>query len=1155
MTTLDTRRPDAPESGEPAREASPAKRPSRPGARDTHAPAPGPGDPQWYKDAIIYEVHVRAFFDSNGDGKGDFAGLTAKLDYLADLGVTAIWLLPFYPSPGRDDGYDIADYEGVNPDYGTLRDVRRLIKEAHRRGLRVITELVCNHTSDQHPWFQRARRARPGTVWRDFYVWSDTSDKYTDARIIFTDTETSNWTWDPVAEAYYWHRFFSHQPDLNFDTPRVRNALIQAMDHWLDMGVDGLRLDAVPYLFEREGTNGENLPETHGFLRDLRRHMDEKYGDRMLLAEANQWPEDSVEYFGAGDEAHMAFHFPLMPRIFMGLRMEDRFPILDILAQTPPIPDTAQWALFLRNHDELTLEMVTDEERDYMYRVYANDPQMRINVGIRRRLAPLLGNHRRRIELLNGLLFSLPGTPVIYYGDEIGMGDNVYVGDRNGVRTPMQWSGDRNAGFSTAGRQQLYLPVIVDPEYHYEAVNVDAQQANRNSLLWWMKRLIALRKRHPAFGRGSIEFLHPENRRIVAFIREHGDETILVVANLSRFTHHVELDLSAYEGRIPVELFGQTEFPAIGHNPYFLTVSPHGFMWFELPKPRGTEALAAGPADLPTLAIGDDLADLVAPHRRRALAEILSGWTAQRRWFRGKARKIRTAEITDVLPLSSGGFGGLLLVVEVQFSDGDPEEYFVPVASVRDSEAVEILEAAPGAAIARLVPEGRGRAAADDAGDGASDARLLIDATRVERFSRVMLDAMVRRRKLRGPESTLIGDADRVLRELGPGVTSLPATPSRAEQSNTSIVIGDKLMLKLYRRLETGINPDLEIGRFLTSRGFPNVPALGGSIHYRRRDEDPATIVAAQAFVPNDGDAWEHTLDELGDYLERVITLPELPAVGPASAVALVERASAPTPDSARDTIGAFLGQVELLGQRTGELHVVLASESQDPAFKPEPFSAHYQRSLYQSVRSTVHQNLRLLARRLDTLPEPVRAAAEATLALEPVVNERLAGLLSKRLEGMRIRVHGDFHLGQVLHTGRDFVIIDFEGEPGRPLSERRLKRSPLTDVSGMIRSFHYAASGSLVRTANQVSVRPEDVARLAAWVRHWYVWSSASFLRGYRESTLGQPFLPSGDRDWAILLDALLLQKAFYELDYELNNRPEWLTTPLDGISAILAS
>ncbi len=484
-------------------------------------------DPLWYKDAVIYEMHVRSFYDSDKDGVGDFRGLTEKLDYLQDLGITAIWLLPFYPSPLRDDGYDISDYTDIHEKYGTLRDFKAFLREAKYRGLKIITELVINHTSNQHPWFQRARRAAPGSRHREYYVWSETPQKYQEARIIFQDFESSNWAWDPEAQAYYWHRFYSHQPDLNFDSPDVRKEIIRALNFWLSLGVDGLRLDAVPYLYEREGTNCENLPETHAFLKELRRHVDATFKNRMLLAEANQWPEDAAAYFGQGDECHMAFHFPLMPRMFMALRMEDRFPIIDILQQTPQIPDNCQWALFLRNHDELTLEMVTDEERDYMYRVYSQDPQARINLGIRRRLAPLLGNHRRRIELMKSLLFAMPGTPVLYYGDEIGMGDNIFLGDRDGVRTPMQWSADRNAGFSQANSQRLYLPVNIDPEYHYEAINVEAQQNNPHSLLWWMKRMIALRKGHKALTRGSIEFLLPENTKVLAFLRCHQEECIL----------------------------------------------------------------------------------------------------------------------------------------------------------------------------------------------------------------------------------------------------------------------------------------------------------------------------------------------------------------------------------------------------------------------------------------------------------------------------------------------------------------------------------------------------------------------------------------------------------------------------------------------------
>src|SRR5438309_1176327 len=566
-------------------------------------------DPLWYKDAIIYELHVKTFHDSNADGMGDFRGLIEKLDYLQELGISAIWLLPFYPSPLKDDGYDIANYLDVNPNYGTLDDFRAFLDAAHERGLRVITELVINHTSDQNPWFQKSRRAPPGSPESEVYVWSDTPEKYKDARIIFKDFETSNWSWDPIAKAYYWHRFYSHQPDLNFDNLAVHELVEQVCDFWLSLGVDRLRLDAIPYLYEREGTNCENLPETHVYLKKLRAHIDAHFSDRMLLAEANQWPEDAVAYFGNGDESHMNFHFPLMPRMFMALQMEDRFPIIDILEQTPPIPDNCQWAMFLRNHDELTLEMVTDEERDYMWRVYANDPTARINLGIRRRLAPLLANSRRKIELLNILLFSMPGTPVLYYGDEIGMGDNFYLGDRNGCRTPMQWSPDRNAGFSLANPQQLHLPVIIDPEYHYEAINVENQQKNLSSLLWWMRRVIAMRKNYKAFSRGSLEFLFPDNPKVLAFLRRYGDEIILVIVNLSRFAQSAELDLSRFAGCVPMEVFSRNLFRPIRKSRYVITLGPHAHYWFALhaptdgrraPRKRAVPVISA-PMELKTL--------------------------------------------------------------------------------------------------------------------------------------------------------------------------------------------------------------------------------------------------------------------------------------------------------------------------------------------------------------------------------------------------------------------------------------------------------------------------------------------------------------------------------------------------------------------------
>jgi maltose alpha-D-glucosyltransferase/alpha-amylase len=562
---------------------------------DRSTPPISANDPLWYKDAIIYQTHVKAFRDSNGDGFGDFPGLIQKLDYIQSLNVNTLWLLPFYPSPLRDDGYDIAEYESVHPQYGTLDDFQRLLDEAHARNIRVLTELVINHTSDQHAWFQRARTAPRGSPERNWYVWSDDPTKYKDARIIFTDTEVSNWTWDPVAEQFYWHRFFSHQPDLNFDNPEVLDAVIDVMRFWLRMGVDGMRLDAIPYLIERDGTNCENLPETHTVLRKIRAALDAEFENKLLLAEANQWPTDVIPYFGGGKECHMAFHFPLMPRMYMAIRKEDRSPIVEILAQTPPIPDVCQWAIFLRNHDELTLEMVTDEERDYMYREYATQARMRINVGIRRRLASLLDNGRRQIELMNALLLTMPGTPIIYYGDEIGMGDNVFLGDRNGVRTPMQWNGGWNSGFSDADQQALYFPLIMDPPYGYQGVNVAAQERTQTSLLRWMRRIVKVRTQHRAFGRGTFEMLLPENRAVLAYLRSYEGETILCVNNLSRFVQPARINLQRFIGMVPVEMIGNIRFPPITENPYLFALGPHNFYWFKLasaeeaPERRGEE--------------------------------------------------------------------------------------------------------------------------------------------------------------------------------------------------------------------------------------------------------------------------------------------------------------------------------------------------------------------------------------------------------------------------------------------------------------------------------------------------------------------------------------------------------------------------------------
>jgi maltose alpha-D-glucosyltransferase/alpha-amylase len=1101
---------------------------------------PVQGDPQWYKDAIIYEVPVRAFRDSDGDGIGDFRGLTEKLDYIRDLGVTAVWVLPFYPSPLRDDGYDIADYLGVHPHYGDKRDVRRFISEAHRRGLRVITELVCNHTSDEHAWFQRARRAKPGSAARDFYVWSDTPSRYADARIIFKDFETSNWTWDPVANAYYWHRFYSHQPDLNFDNPKVHEAILSVMDSWLELGVDGLRLDAIPYLYEREGTNCENLPETHAFLKKLRRHVDEKFPGRMLLAEANQWPEDSVEYFGDGDECHMAFHFPVMPRMFMAVRMEDRLPIVDIMDQTPAIPASAQWAMFLRNHDELTLEMVTDEERDYMYRAYAHDPRMRINLGIRRRLAPLLGNNRRRIELMNGLLFALPGTPVLYYGDEIGMGDNVYVGDRNGVRTPMQWSGDRNAGFSDANRQQLYLPVIVDPEYHYEGVNVEVQQANPQSLLWWTKRLIDLRKRHPAFSRGTLEFLHPDNHRILAFVRRLESETILVVANLSRYVQPTELDLAAFAGRVPVEMIGRVEFPAIGTGPYPLSLGPHAFMWFTLETPEPTTAARTrDPSELPALPRVAAITDLAEGAGAIALGSVLTAWARRRRWFRSKAKRVKGSRIRDIVPVTHDGRTAGVVLLEMDFSEGEPELYLVPVAVLDVDAATAVLAANPHAGIARL----------GDGGDGA--VRLLVDATLDPAFMTALMDAIGGRRRFRGRHGELLGRPHREFeRIVGRDRAALIPAPIRGEQSNSSVVFGERAILKVYRVAQPGLNPDLEIGTLLTDRAFAQTPAIAGSVEYRQGGgSDPTTVALVTGFVPNQGSLFAHTVAELRGYFERAAAEPGRPETGGLGAAALLEASLEPPPADVHDAIDTYLEIARLAGTRTGELHRTLASATDDPAFAPEPFSELYQRSIYQSIGGTARRAIAVLTRRLETLPESASRDAARIIERRATVDERLRRLIDRKFGGMRIRIHGDLHGEQILYTGRDLVFIDFEGEPTRPLSERRLKRSPLRDVAGMLRSFSYASLGSLTRQEMGGDIRPEDMPGLDGWARAWYRWVGAAYLDGYRAATAGADFLPREMREWAILLDAFLLEKACYELDYEVNNRPDWVAIPIRGI------
>jgi maltose alpha-D-glucosyltransferase/alpha-amylase len=1103
-------------------------------------------DPQWYKDAIIYELHVRAFADSNGDGVGDFLGLTGKLDYLQDLGVTALWLLPFYVSPGKDDGYDIADYTMVNPAYGSLEDFQAFLNEAHRRGLRVITELVLNHTSDQHPWFQRARRAPPGSPERDFYVWGNDPKRYAEARIIFKDFETSNWTWDPVANAYFWHRFYSHQPDLNYDNPAVHRATFEVLDFWLGMGIDGLRLDAVPYLYERDGTSCENLPETHTYLKSLRKHVDGKYKDRLLLAEANQWPEDAVAYFGAGDESHMNFHFPLMPRLFMALRMENRFPVVDILQQTPPLPEGCQWAIFLRNHDELTLEMVTDEDRDYMYRLYAQDPQARLNLGIRRRLAPLLENHRAKIELMYALLLSLPGTPVLYYGDEIGMGDNIYLGDRNGVRTPMQWSADRNAGFSRANPQQLYLPVIIDPEYRFETVNVEAQQNNDHSLLWWMKRLIALRKRYRAFGRGGLEFVPSGNSKVLTYVRRFDEEQILVVANLSRHTQCTEADLGAFQGLTPVEMLGRVHFPRVGTQPYFLTLGPYDFYWFAL-EPSAAAAPDARLGDkLPALVLRETWEEVFRGPARERLGELLADYLRRCAWYSEKDRAIERVTISDVVRVPYDSECAYVCLVRFAFNDGEPETYQIPLAYAAGGEAARMETEAPERVVYWLLLRDKSTATYPDGEPG-----VLYDPLGGRPFSHALLQYLAHGQRFADRTAEVIHTP---LPGLGPLLPDEAAVLElrllKEKQTNTSLAFGERLVLKVFRRVEPGIHPEIELGRCLTDKtSFQHAAPVVGLIELRRPHGANTALGVWTGFVPNQGDAWTHTLHVLGSFYDHALTrrdrepdlaLPSRPFLG-----VLDEE----LPQAAKDALGSYLESARLLGQRTAEMHLALASVRDDPAFAPEPFGALYQRSLYQSFRSQVRQSFETLRQRRDSLPEMARREATQLLDKEDAVLRRARRIYEHKINAQRLRCHGDYQLDQVLYTGKDFYVIDWEGEANRSLSDRRHKRPPLRDVAGMLFSFGYAAFAA----AHRSNIRPEDVPALVPWSRFWTYWAGVAFLQSYLATCLPCPFLPERREELTILFDFCLLKRAAHYLRSDLRSGNGRVEVPVRGFLRLL--
>ncbi len=1075
------------------------------------------GDELWYKDAIIYQLHVKAFADSNNDGIGDFAGLTEKLDYLQDLGVTVLWLLPFFPSPGRDDGYDIADYGAINPDFGTMKDFRRFIVEAKRRGLRVIIELVINHTSDQHDWFKRARRSQPKSSARNWYVWSDSDQKYAGTRIIFTDTEKSNWTWDPEAGQFYWHRFFSHQPDLNFDNPRVVSAMVQVMKRWLDTGVDGFRLDAIPYLCEREGTNNENLPETHAVIRRLRAELDAYAKGKVLLAEANQWPEDVQHYFGSGDECHMAYHFPLMPRIYMAIAQEDRFPITDILRQTPDIPANCQWALFLRNHDELTLEMVTDVERDYLWSTYANDPRARINVGIRRRLAPLMDNDRRKIELMNSLLLSFPGTPIIYYGDEIGMGDNIYLGDRNGVRTPMQWTPDRNGGFSRADPARLYAPPIMDSVYGYEAVNVEAQSRSLSSLLSATKKLIAVRKSTLAFGRGSMSFIRPANRAVLAYVRQLGDEVILCVANLSRSAQATELDLSAFKERVPMEMLGRTYFPAIGELPYMITLGPYGFYWFQLEERDKSQSVA--PSVVPefeTLVVPVGSTWVSLAHTRSVFErDVMPGHLARSRWYPTHSASGIHPMLTSAIPFCDIGDNRPWLAFFEATEDPARTRYVLPMQIEWVRFDRERYNPSALAAVRQGAREG-----------------TLLDVAAAPIFVALLLRNLkqaltIEENGLRlefRPTSRFAGKSVRQPERL----TSLESAPF----STAMLVDGDEVV-KLYRKLEGGINPEIEMGWFLTEvAGFVNTPPMLGSVELIEGETRNA-IAVVHTQVGNQGDAWTVT----GAYLDRFLDEQRLLAANGDSQI--------------RHEQIPYLRHMSQIGRRLAELHLATSRAEELADFTPEPIKPADVRRLTDMLVRNAERAFEALRQHRGSLGDSDRASIDQVLAREPHLRARLNELFPAETDGLNLRIHGDFHLGRSLIVKDDIFITGFEGNLRLPISERRRKAPAARDVAGLIWSIEDSSHAALERA---LKLAPDEHGRLGAALAEWVKRATAAFLAAYREAMTDQSIWPADRLSIRGILDFFLLEKAVGMLETDWAQRPEGAHLALAQAARILS-
>lgn len=1031
-------------------------------------------DPTWYKDAVIYQVHVKSYFDFNNDGVGDFPGLINKLDYIAELGVTAIWLLPFYPSPMRDDGYDIADYRAIEPSYGTMSEVRRFIQEAHKRGLRIITELVINHTSDQHPWFQKSRRAKKNSKARNFYVWSDTNQKYEGTRIIFSDTESSNWTWDPVAGQYFWHRFYSNQPDLNFDNPEVLKEVLSIMRFWFDIGVDGLRLDAIPYLVEREGTSNENLPETHAVLKKIRAELNEHYPDRMLLAEANLWPEDIQQYFGDGDECQMAFHFPLMPRMYMAIAQEDRFPIIDILRQMPEIPESCQWAIFLRNHDELTLEMVTDQERDYLWNHYATDKRARLNLGIRRRLAPLVERDRRRIELLKSLLLSMPGTPTIYYGDEIGMGDNIFLGDRHGVRTPMQWSNDRNGGFSRADPASLTLPLIMDPLYGFQAVNVEAQARDAHSLLNWTRRMLSIRKQQKAFGRGSLKILSPANRRILAYLREYnaGDagEIILCVANMSRAAQAGELDLTAYAGKIPIEMIGGTRFPAITTLNYQLTLPPYGFYWFLLMDETQMHSWNQPPADvmpeLPTIIIKLTLLEIfLLPAKTLLEQECLPVYLHNRTWFHYWAGAAESFRLDHPLPF--GNTGDLYAVTELEMVN-------TAVNSARYHLALGFVAEHLASTLAKQLTLTRLRQK--------RVAGLLVDAFSLPEFNRKLIQGFYQQDVYRHENSAIRFSVRSALPELSEA--QLDDIQMVSQQNTLLVLVGNAVVIKPVRTIIYGLHPFVELSEYLHRHQYTNVIKVLGEMQ-RVDQRGSSSLAIVQQYLVNQGDAWQWTQNTLERGFRDQTTAGSSSMNEQVPALVELENFAA------------------VMGKRLGEMHLVLAQPSDQTEF-----------GMVEATVDSLQQWVTRITGRLDELvlllkQHPLTGIAESAQRLAtnlPHVAAYLEARIPLLVASPQMRIHGNLQLGQILVARGDAFFGCFDEYPVSSLMASRLPADPFKDVADILLSFDDAAVMAVRNIGSTDPLANVDQAQALAILYRQRV--KTAFYKSYQAATESLPSL-----------------------------------------------